>query len=163
MKISNNEKFILKLLLNDPQTKNSTIADKLNITPQAVGKIRTQLISKGYIKNQEIILDYKKLGISVHAIALIKLLPKAQKFKANELHEVLQPVNAIRSYALPETDITHILIYAFKDVAEYDAYFRNLLNKFGDTLEIKHIYVFSSGSIIKSSPKNLFLDVLEKS
>jgi DNA-binding Lrp family transcriptional regulator len=163
MKLTKNETFVLKLLVGDPSSTNQDISEKLDITPQGVGKIRKQLFEKGYIKTQELGLDYEKLGINIHAIAMIKILPSVfKKFKNNELDKVLQPINAIRSYAIPETDITHIIIYAFKDIKEYDSYFRNILEEFGDYVEIKHTFVLSSGSVIKSSSTLMFLDVLNK-
>jgi DNA-binding Lrp family transcriptional regulator len=162
MKLTENEIFVLKLLVEDPSTTNQDIANKIEITSHGVGKIRKQLYEKGLIKTHELSLVYENLGINIHTIALIKILPSVfKKFKHNELDKVLRPINAIRSYAIPETDITHI-IYAFKDIKEYDSYFRKILKEFGDYVEIKHTFVFSSGSIIKSSSKLIFLDALGK-
>lgn len=96
MKIKKNEKFVLKFLLEDPAIGNSQIAKKLGITSQAVGKIRKQLSAKGYIKRQEVILDYEKLGIRLHAIALIRILPKALKaFKQKELDRILHSLKVL--------------------------------------------------------------------
>ncbi len=163
MKLTENEQFALRLLVEDPLITNKDIAKKLKITSQGVGRIRKQINDKGIIKNQELSLDYEKLDINIHAIALIKILPSVfKKFKNNKLDKVLKPKNAIRSYAIPETDITHIIIYAFRNIKEYDTYFRNILEEFGDYVEIKHTFVLSSGSIIKSSSKDMFLDVLDK-
>lgn len=160
-KLTGNENFVLRLLVDDPLMTNQDIAKKLKITAQGVGKIRKQLYEKGLIKTQELNLDYEKLGINIHTIALIKILPSVFKnFDNNELDKVIKPVNAIRSYAILETDITHIIIYAFKDIKEYDSYFRNILEEFGDYVEIKHTFVFSSGSVIKSSSRLMFLDAL---
>ena len=162
-KLTKNETFVLKLLTEDPSTTNQDISEKLDLTPQGVGKIRKQLFEKQYIRTQELHLDYEKLGIGIHAITMIKILPSVfKKFKKNELDKVLKPINAIRSYAIPETDITHIIIYAFRNIKEYETYFRNILEEFGDYVEIKHTFVLSSGSIIKSSAKLMFLDVLNK-
>ncbi|MFQ5712846.1 MAG: MarR family transcriptional regulator [Candidatus Scalinduaceae bacterium] len=163
MKLTENEIFVIKLLVEDPSTTNQDIASKIEITSQGVSKIRKQLYEKGLIKIQELSLDYEKLGINIHTIALIKILPSVfKKFDNNELDKVIKPVNSIRSYAIPETDITHIIIYAFKDIKEYDSYFRSILEEFGDYVEIKHTFVFSSASIIKSSSKLMFLDALDK-
>lgn len=162
-KLTKNEKFVLKLLTEDPSSTNQDISEKLDLTPQGIGKIRKQLFEKKYIRTEELHLDYEKLGIDIHAIAMIKILPSVfKKFKNNELDKVLKPINAIRSYAIPETDITHIIIYAFRNIKEYEAYFRNILEEFGGYVEIKHTFVISSGSIIKSSAKLMFLDVLNR-
>ncbi len=163
MKLTENEQFALRLLVEDPLITNKDIAKKLKITSQGVGKIRKQLYKKGIIKSHELRLDYEKLGVNILAIAMIKILPSVfKKFKKNELDKVLKQMNVIRSYAIPETDITHIILYAFRNIKEYDSYFRNILEEFGDYVEIKHTFVLSSGSIIKSSSKDMFLDVLGK-
>ncbi|MDR4505884.1 MAG: Lrp/AsnC family transcriptional regulator [Candidatus Scalindua sp.] len=162
MKLTKNEVHVLKLLVQNPLSTNQEISNKLEITSQGVGKIRKQLTEKGFIKNQELSLDYEKLGVNIHTIALIKILPSVfKKFKNNELDKVLKPNNAIRCYAIPETDITHIIIYAFRNIKEYDSYFRNILEEFGDYVEIKHSFVLSSGSILKSSSKQMLLEVLD--
>jgi DNA-binding Lrp family transcriptional regulator len=163
MKLTENEQFTLRLLVEDPLITNKDIAKKLKITSQGVGRIRKQINKKGIIKSHELRLDYEKLGVNILAIAMIKILPSVfKKFKKNELDKVLKQMNVIRSYAIPETDITHIILYAFRNIKEYDSYFRNILEEFGDYVEIKHTFVLSSGSIIKSSSKDMFLDVLGK-
>jgi len=163
MKITQNESLVLRLLVEDPLISNKDISKKLKLTSQGVGKIRKQLYGKGFIKTMEIGLDYEKLGVNILAIAMIKILPSVfKKFKNNELDKVLMHMNVIRSYAIPETDITHMILYAFRNIKEYDTYFRGILEEFGDYVEIKHTFVFSSGSKIKSSSKDLFLDVLGK-
>ncbi len=163
MKLTENEQFTLRLLVEDPLITNKDIAKKLKITSQGVGRIRKQINKKGIIKSHELRLDYEKLGVNILAIAMIKILPSVfKKFKKNELDKVLKQMNVIRSYAIPETDITHIILYAFRNIKEYDTYFRNILEEFGDYVEIKHTFVLSSGSIIKSSSKDMFLDVLDK-
>ncbi len=163
MKLNDNEKFVLKCILENPTIPNSKIAEQLNITSQAVGKIRRKLKKEGCIKNQELILDYEKMGVDLHAIALIKILPKASRvFKHHELDRILQPPNVIRSYSIPQTDVTHIMIYAFRNIGEYDRYFRNLQDELGEYFEIKGTYVFSSSSIVKSSSRDLFLKLLNE-
>lgn len=162
MKLTKNEVEVLKLLIKNPLSTNQDTSNKLEITSQGVGKIRKQLIEKGFIRNQELSLDYEKLGISILTIALIKILPSVfKKFTHNELDKVLRPLNAIRTYAIPETDITHIITYAFRDIKEYDTYFRNILEEFGDYVEIKHSFVLSSGSVLKSSSKPMLQKVLD--
>ncbi len=72
MKLTENEQFALRLLVEDPLITNKDIAKKLKITSQGVGKIRKQLYKKGIIKSHELRLDYEKLGVNILAIAMIK-------------------------------------------------------------------------------------------
>ncbi|GAX60696.1 ribonuclease HIII [Candidatus Scalindua japonica] len=93
----------------------------------------------------------------------MKILPGVyKKYKKKELDNLIRPAIAIKSYAIRKTDITHIIIYAFTNIKEYDKYFRDILEKFGNNVEIKDSFILSSESIIKSSSKDMFLNVLEK-
>ena len=56
MKLTKNEVSVLKLLVENPLATNQVTAARLGITPQGVGKIKKQLIEKGFIKNQEILV-----------------------------------------------------------------------------------------------------------
>lgn len=163
MKLNKNERFTLMLMIKDSTISNADIAKHLKITTQAVGKIRRQLISKEFIKGQELVLDYEKMGLDLFAIALIKIMPKAfKKFKHKELDKLLQPVNVIYSYTIPQTNVTHIIVYVFRNIGEYDSYFKTLQTQLGEFIEIKETYVFSPNSILKSSSKDLFLKILEE-
>ncbi len=85
MKLTKNETFVLKFLVEDPSTTNQDISEKLDITPQGAGKIRKQLFEKKYIQTQELGLDYEKLGINIHAIAMVKILPSVFKKYLREI------------------------------------------------------------------------------
>ena len=160
MKNKRNELLVLKEMLKNPLGSNSEIARKINITSQGVGKIKEKLYSEGIIKSSEFYIDYTKFGIDLHQIALIKILPKASRDKQKYdllVSRVLKPKNAIRSYSVPQTDVTHIVIYAFKNVKEYDEFFKKIQEDYGELVEIADTFVLSSESIIKSSSKDLFL------
>lgn len=163
MKIKDNEKFILQYMIENPNITNNELASKLDITTQAVGKIKKQLYSKGIISGTEIQLDYEKIGIGLFAIALIKIMPRAfKKFKTKDLNNILQPENVIHSFILPQSDVTHIIIYAFRNVEEYDNYFKTLQTELGEYVEIKQNYVLSPKSMIKSSSKEIYLKILKE-
>jgi hypothetical protein len=68
MKLSRNEVLFLEILVENPIRTNQDIAKNLKITSQGVGKIRKQLMEKGFIRSHELILDYEKLGINIHSI-----------------------------------------------------------------------------------------------
>jgi DNA-binding Lrp family transcriptional regulator len=60
MKLTNNEKQLLKMLIDNADTTNRQIADKLNITTQGVGKLKKNLESKGLLKKKHFQLNYDK-------------------------------------------------------------------------------------------------------
>ncbi|MCK4491489.1 MAG: winged helix-turn-helix transcriptional regulator, partial [Candidatus Altiarchaeales archaeon] len=79
MKLIRNEKGVLKFLIENGRVSDKEISRKLDITSQAVGKIRRKLEASGIIKGYSTIVDYEKLGINVMAIALFKFTPESRK------------------------------------------------------------------------------------
>jgi len=53
------------MLVKNPLITNQGISNNPEITSQGIGKIRNQLNEKGFIRSQELDLDYGKLGINI--------------------------------------------------------------------------------------------------
>lgn len=161
MKLTKNEQKTLELILGNAKIKNQEIADQLGLTSQAIGKIRGNLRKKNILKGYEAVLDYENMGIRLFALSLVKIMPKAfRKYNKDEINEILQPPNVIALFTVPQTTITHIILYAFRNIAEYDHYFRTLQEKLAGLMEVKESYVFSNNSYIKNSPRDLFFKIL---
>ena len=77
VKLTNNEKKTLKLLLQNGRATDTDISQDLKITKQAVGKIRKKLEETGIIRGYSPEVDYGKMGISTFAIAILKFKSKA--------------------------------------------------------------------------------------
>ena len=88
-------------------------------------------------------------------------MPKAfRKYDKDEINRIIQPPNVIALFTVPQTTITHIILYAFRNIAEYDHYFRTLQEKLAGLMEVKESYVFSNNSYIKNSSRDLFFKIL---
>ena len=61
LKLTRNEKTVLKSLIVNGRISDSEIAKKLGITAQAVGKIRRKLEKMELIKGYTTLVDYEKL------------------------------------------------------------------------------------------------------
>ncbi len=64
MWLTKNEKSVLKLLIDNSKLTDTAIAQELNISSQAVGRIRKELEDE-LIKDYTIELDAKKIGIEI--------------------------------------------------------------------------------------------------
>ena len=164
IKLTKNEKKALKILLENSRTSDSEIANQLNISSQAVGKIRRKL-EDTVIKSYSIDLDFSKLGIHTFAIAIAKLTKDGLDHGELEVEQLLlDNHNVIHVYRLPRGSSTHVLIYGFKDINQFDDFFnstvmRGELHKF---LEIQDLFTFSYNSLIKNNPIQLFHNVIDK-
>ena len=72
MRLTKNDRFVLKCLIENGRVSDAEIARKLKITLQGVGKIRKKLENSGIIKGYSTTVDYQKLGINVFAVVTIK-------------------------------------------------------------------------------------------
>lgn len=163
MKLTRNEKTVLRKLLENSRTSDSDIARKLRITAQAVGKIRKKLENLGIIKGYSMIVDYEKLGIKVFAVALFKYLPEiVGKLGEGDIIERIKGPHIINFYRVPEGDVTHIVVYGFRSMDDLDNYFHVLQIGRGHVSEIRKLYVFSSRSLMKHSDSELINWILDE-
>ena len=162
-KLSKNEKNVLKLLIQNGRMRCTEIARKLDLTPQGVGKILKKLESSGIIQGYSTIVDYEKIGIEVFAIALFRFKSGLwTRIEEEDIKERVKGPHLIRVYRVPEGDVTHIVVYGFRSLHELDHYFHILQTEREHISELKKLYVFSSKSIMKDSPNDLLLKVLEE-
>lgn len=146
---------MLKLLVENGRTTDTEIAKQMNITTQAVGKIRKKLESIGLVKGYSTIVDYDMLGINTFAVVLFKLKSDALKMGEEDIKDRVSGPHLINFYRIPEGDVTHIVTYGFRSLAELDNYFHALQTDRGHISEIRRLYVFSSKSLMKDNPKEL--------
>lgn len=146
IKLTINEKKVLKLLIEDARSTDSEIARKLKISPPGVRKIRKKL-EIDYIKEYRTIIDYEKIGIEIFAIAHVKILDQ----------EMLKSRNIIGAFEINQSDISHILILGFNNINNLDLFKRK--NK--EKLIFSQIYTLSKESFLKNSPTNLIKDELK--
>lgn len=163
MKLANNEKRTLKLLLENAKISDSQIAKKLKISSQAIGKIRKKL-EKNIIESYTINIDYSKLGINVFSMAIAKLTSEGLDKGDLEIEKkLLDTPNIIQVYRLPNQNSTHIILYGFQNLEELDLFFhspqkKRELHKF---IENQQLFTFSNHSLIKNNPIDLFKRILD--
>ena len=163
MKLTRNDRRVLKFLVENGRIPDSDIARSLNITSQAVGKIRRKLESSGIIKGYSTIVDYKKLGINVLAIVLFKFTQESRKtLREEDIDERVKGPHIIDFYRVPEGDVTHIVTYGFRSLEELDHYFHILQTERGHISEIKKLYILSAKSMRKNSNKELIIKVIDE-
>jgi len=163
MNLTRTEKFVLKALVENSRTKDSEIARKLKITPQAVGKIRKKLEDRGIITGYTTHVNYDQLGIKVFAVVLFKYAHQyLGKLGEEDIVERVKGPHVINFYRVPEGDVTHIVVYGFRTLEELDNYFHILQTERGHISEIRKLYVFSSRSLMKDSPAELVTKIIDE-
>lgn len=164
MKLTRNEKRVLKFLIENGRVSDADMARKLGITAQAVGKIRRNLETEGVIKGYSTTVGYEKLGINVIAIVLFKFTQESRRtiLTEKDINERVRGPHIINFYRLPEGDVTHIVTYGFRNLEELDHYFHILQTERGHISEIKKLYILSVKSMKKNSDRELLIKVIDE-
>jgi DNA-binding Lrp family transcriptional regulator len=164
IRLTRNDRYVLKQLIEHGRVPDSAAAREIGITPQAVLKIRNKLEEAGIIEGYSPKINYKLLGINVMALAIMKVLPAAWEVysEADFRKKIQQNPYIIWGSRILKSDAAHILLYGFRDMKQMDEHFFRVQTKLAKIVEIKEIYSFSVDMILKNSPEGLFHKILEK-
>lgn len=162
--LTKNDQEVLKNIIQHAKIPDTEIAKKMGLSPQAIFKIRNKLEQTGIIKGYMPIIDFKKLGINLMAVLMIKLTSEVwDTVSDDQISERIRKIPyIIEAYRLPESSITHILIMGFRDVQQKDRYLLKMQTRFSREIEIKGVYSFSIDRVISNSPVGLLYEILDK-
>jgi len=163
MRLTQNEKKTLKLLINNPKVSDSEMASQLKISNVAIGKIRKKLESS-VIDSYSLNLNYAKLGIQIFAIAIAKLTKEGlDKGELEIERKLLKNPHIISVYRIPKGSSTHIILYGFQDLTELDDFFHSaaIRQELHDFIETQELFTLSHNSVVKNSPVQLFHKIID--
>jgi len=153
-----NEKEIIKLLLANGRITDMEMAGKIKISAQAVGKIRKTLEDNGIIEGYSCNLNFKKMGIGMLCVCMMKL--KNKFYKTIENHDVKEFLNDIPTSIVTcipaSSEISVISLYGFRNAEEMEKYAHLTKTKLYEYGEVVRIYPFSPYGLVKISPTKLF-------
>ena len=163
-RLTKNDQEVLKSIIQQAKIPDTDIAKKMGISPQAVFKIRHKLEELGIIKGYTPILDLKLLGINIMVLLVIKLTPDVwDQYSDAEISERIKQIPyVINAYRVPESNVTHILMMAFRDLEQMDKYLAKMQTKFAREIDIQHVYPFATDKVITESPIGLLYEILDK-
>ena len=161
MWLTKNEKRVLNLLIDNAKLSDTFIASKLNISSQAIGKIRRKLESE-IIKKYTVELEHFKLGIGVCVITKIHI-EGDREIKEKVIKNLVEISHTVALFELFGAEYPYIVVSSFKDVAE----FKNFMEKEEKSQEIfqyikiDEIYEIPCRNVLKFSKTDLFHKYIE--
>lgn len=163
-KLTENDRSVLKKILNTTKVSDSEIAKSLQLSPQAIFKIREKLENCGIIKGYMPIIDFKKIGINVMTLMIIRLSSKMWKsFSDDQISERISKTSyVIDAFRVADENASHVLLLAFRDIAQKEKYVLDIQTKFAEEVHIKGIYTFSVDKIISNSPLGILHEIIDK-
>jgi len=163
-KLTENDKVVLKKILDTKKIPDSDIAKTMNLSPQAIFKIRNKLEECGIIKGYMPMVDFKKIGINVMIILIIRLTSRIwRNFTDDQISErIAKTPYVIEAYRVADEQASHVLILGFRDTNQKEKYIAQIQTRFAEEVQIKAIYTFSVDKIISQSPLGLLHEIVDK-
>ncbi len=163
-KLTENDKEVLRQIIEHAKIPDSKIAGDIGISPQAVFKIRTKLESLGIIKGYTPIIDYGKIGIHILAVLILRLKPDVwERYPDDLVSERISKIPYIISaYRVADSRASHILLIGFRDTAQKEEYLMQLQTKYANDIEIREAYTFSVEKVIAQNSIGLLSEIIDK-
>jgi len=163
-KLTENDRVVLKKILDSKKIADSDIAKTMNLSPQAVFKIRNKLEQAGVIKGYMPIVDFKKIGINVMTIMIVRLTSKVwNKFSDGQISDrISKTPYIIEAYRVSDEQASHVLVLGFRDTDQKERYISQIQTKLAEEVSIKAIYTFSVDKIISQNPMGLLHEIIDK-
>ena len=163
-KLTENDKVVLRKIIDHSKIPDSRIAEEMGISPQAVFKIRAKLEQLGIIIGYTPIINFKKIGIHVLSMLVIRMKPTVwDRYSDNIVSErILKIPYIISAYRVADAQASHILLIGFRDTSQNEEFISNIQTKYANDIEIKEVYTFSVDKIILQNPIGLLNEIIDK-
>lgn len=163
-KLTVNQKKVLHKIIQKGRISDTNIAKEMNISQQAVFKIREHLENIGVIEGYTPLINFEKVGINVLHFMGVSVKSKLwNQFKESEINNKLMELPMLfELYRIPLSTVTHIMVLGFKDLDQVEKFMKKIKSSYSEEFEIEWQYSFSVRNIISQSPLKLFYDQLGK-
>lgn len=158
--MNKNERRVLEELSKNAKTTDKSIAEKLRITTQAVGKIRKKLEKEKIIVSYNIRLNPKAIGLNVINILAVKFSPENVEREEELKHEITKDPRVTDCYRMLHGQASLLIVAAFKDMEESEAYIKQFFKKHPE-LSIINLQTATWNTVWKNTKKDVYLHSLK--
>ncbi len=163
-KLTEHDKEVLKEIIHHAKIPDSKIAEDIGISPQAVFKIRNKLEELGIIKGYTPVIDFKKIGINVLVLIILRLKSSVwDKYTNDEVSENISKIpHIISAYRVANAQASHVLLMGFRDISQKETYLSKIQTKYANEIEVNAVHTFSVDNIITQNSIRLLNEMLDK-
>lgn len=158
--LTGNDRKVIKILLKNSRARDVEIAEKLNISPQAISKIRKKLEVMGLIKRYSTEIDPIKLGVNSFALAIFEISDLNQS-KLDGFNNFISQ-NIIHWTKILVTGNSYAGLFGFEDMQKLYVFFEQLQYHYSEIIVTKNIYTLYGDGFFKNSSKELFYKVISE-
>jgi|SRR3989344_1703405 len=155
-----NEKKIVQMLLEKGNITDTGISAKLNISKQAIGKIRKKLEEKKIIQGYSINVDLKSIGIDL--ISIIKINIKSGGLNINnEIKKFISTnTDIIRAHTIIFSKPGIILVCGFSNLDQLNIFVKEMADNL--YVEVEEVFVSKIDDTLKDSYSDLVKGLLKR-
>lgn len=163
MWLTKNEKKVLKLLVDNAKLSDTSIANKLNITSQAIGRIRKKL-EEEIIKKYTLELDLKKLELNLFIIGRISILNNENISIENIEKRLKEIPHNIGIFKLFRGTHDYLFISLYKDLDDLKNFIDNeqKTQKAAPFIKIDELHEIPIRNALKYSCNSIFNEAIDK-
>ena len=155
MKYDEFDKEILKILHEDSRISNSTLAQKINLSPPATLERVRKLRANGIILGHKAILDKKKLGRGLTCFLSLQIKHLHRQEDYRRVEERLQQLEEIEEIYFLTGRIDYLIKANFRDIDEFREFFIAKLSKVPMIERAETFVVVSSAVNPRYNPINV--------
>lgn len=161
MWLTKNEKKVLQLLLENSRVSDTDIAKKLNISSQAVGRIRKEL-EEELIKEYSVKIDSNKLGAEVFVLVKFRFIGESNWKELEK--KIIDFGNTIILIRTMQGDNSYVLTMGFKDINEMEKFLNdNNSQSLRSNLIITETMPYCQKNVLKHSAKDFLKMMIDQS
>jgi DNA-binding Lrp family transcriptional regulator len=156
MKLTINEKKVLKHLLKNSKESDSELGKRLSLQGSSIARIRQRLIEKKIIQKYSLDLNYENIGIECYVLVFYSATSKWWNNISNEqVHKIAESPYLITVFQTNEKNMAYICLYGFRNNTAATTYFNEVQRVYNEYLIIQKMIFLSNNSIIKNDPSTL--------
>lgn len=155
MKYDEFDKGILKILHEDGRISNSTLAQKIKLSPPATLERVRKLRTHGIIQGQKAILDKKKLGRGLTCFLALQIKHLHRQEAYRKVEEDLKRLEEIEEIYFLTGRIDYLIKVNVRDIDEYREFFIAKLSKVQMIERAETFVVVSSAVNPRYNPINV--------
>lgn len=153
--LTQNEKRVLKLLLGNANLSDTSIGNELELSSQAIGRIR-KILEESIIKKYSLEFNPEQIGINLFVTCQAKLKDKIDEQKREMFEkELIEEKNIIEITRYIGEEFDYYIESGFKDLNEVDLFYKKE-NKFSSFVDCINLKIINFKNILKRDLSGLY-------
>jgi len=142
--LSKREFHVLVELLKNSRISDQEIARRLNTSRPGIAKIRQRLEKKGVVLGYQPIVDFEKLGLTVHAITLYRWMDYSKQKELSEFTEFVRLLPEVFAFVQGEGGgKTNVVISLHATLPDFEAFVQRLKVRWKNNVDSVEMFISS--------------------